>query len=265
VLQRPLRLLDGMMLAPKRVPPIALAVLAQLLALSVCALAAWLAQSWNLPFSLGAALLLESLCAAAFSYLLRMPVWWLLMQALFVPAVVLSQNIHLAPAWYLAGFIALVLVYWSTFTTQVPLYLSRRQVWRQVGAQLPERAGLRCIDLGSGLGGWVNYLARLRSDSHFKGIEAAPLPCLVGKLRTLLQSNAAIAWGDFWRHDLSTYDVVFAYLSPVPMPALWEKARREMRPGSLFISYRFAVPGVAPSAVIELQDIGRTQLYLWRL
>jgi len=49
------------------------------------------------------------------------------------------------------------------------------------------------------------------------------------------------------------------------MPALWEKVRREMRPGTLFISYRFAVPGVHPSAVVELQDLGRTQLYLWRL
>jgi hypothetical protein len=265
MLQRPFHLLDGVLLAPKRVPPIVLAVLAQLLALGLCSLLAWQAEAWGWPLSLGTALLLQSLCAVALSYVLRMPVWWLLMQALFVPAVVFSQSLHFAPAWYLAGFIALVLVYWSTFTTQVPLYLSRRQVWRQVGAQLPERAGLRCIDLGSGLGGWVNYLARLRRDSHFKGIEAAPLPCLVGKLRSLFQSNAAIAWGDFWRHDLSAYDVVFAYLSPVPMPDLWEKARREMRPGSLFISYRFAVPGVVPSAVIELHDLGRTQLYLWRL
>lgn len=250
---------------PKRVPPIALAILAQLLALSVCGLAVWLARSWSLAFSLGAALFFEALCAVAISYLLRMPVWWLLMQAVFVPAVVLSQGIQLAPGWYLAGFIGLVLVYWSTFTTQVPLYLSRRQVWRQVGAQLPDRPGLRCIDLGSGLGGWVHFLARLRRDSYFHGIEAAPLPCLLGKLRSLFQPNAAISWGDFWRRDLGAYDVVFAYLSPVPMPDLWAKAQREMRPGSLLISYRFAVPGVVPSAVIELDDLGRTQLYLWCL
>ena len=265
MIQRLLQPIDGLILAPQRVPPIVLAVLAQLLALSVCGLVIWLAQIAKFPMSFGTALLLESLCAVAFSYLLRMPVWWLLMQALFVPALVFGQSIHLAPGWYLAGFIGLVLVYWSTYTTQVPLYLSRRQVWRQVGAQLPDRPGLRCIDLGSGLGGWVNYLARLRGDSHFKGIEAAPLPCLIGKSRTLLQPNAAIAWGNFWRHDLGAYDVVFAYLSPVPMSDLWEKVRREMRPGSLFISYRFAVPGVPPSAVIELHDLGCTQLYLWRL
>jgi hypothetical protein len=253
------------MMPPKRLPPIALALLAQLLALGLCALLARLARTQGFEFSLGAALLLQSLCALGISHALRMPAWWLVMQALFVPALVAAQGLRFAPQWYLAGFVLLLLLFWSTYASQVPLYLSRRQVWRAVGAQLPQRNGLRCIDLGSGLGGWVHYLARLRRDSHFSGIESAPLPSWIGKLRTLGQANARIAWGDFWRHDLSAYDVVFAYLSPVPMPALWDKARREMRPGALFISYRFAVPGVAPSAVVELDDLGRTQLYLWRM
>ena len=261
----PLQSLEVIMPVAQRMPPIALAALAQLLALTVCGMAAWLAQAGSLPFSLGAALALQSLCAVVISYALRMRAWWLLMQALFVPALVLAQGLQLEPAWYLAGFVGLVLVYWSTYTTQVPLYLSRRQVWRAVQAQLPATSGLRCIDLGSGLGGWVRYLAQQRGDCDFKGIEAAPLPYWMARLRTCLQPNATIRWGNFWQHDLSAYDVVFAYLSPVPMPDLWDKVQREMRPGTLFISYRFAVPGATPSAVVELQDFGRTQLYLWRL
>lgn len=263
--QSPLQLVEGMLLTPKRVPPIALAVLAQLLALATCGLVAWLAQVRGIGIDLIAMLMVQSASAALFSYVLRMQSWWLLIQALFVPAVIVTLRLQLAPGWYLGGFVGLVLVYWSTFSTQVPLYVSRRQVWRAVLAQLPQDPGLRCIDLGSGLGGWVQYLARMRSDSHFSGIESAPLPCWMGKLRTLFQTNADVAWGDFWKHDLSTYDVVFAYLSPVPMPDLWDKVQREMRPGTLFISYRFCVPGVAPSAVVELNDLGRTQLYLWRL
>lgn len=263
--QPPLQPIEGMLLTPKRVPPIVLAALAQLLALVTSGLVAWLALALGGTLEPVAILLLQSASALLFSYVLRMQTWWLIMQALFVPTVIFALRLQLAPGWYLGGFVGLVLVYWSTFSTQVPLYVSRRQVWRAVLAQLPERPGLRCMDLGSGLGGWVQYLARMRSDSHFKGIEAAPLPCWMGKLRTLLQTNASVAWGDFWQHDLSTYDVVFAYLSPVPMPDLWDKVRREMRPGTLFISYRFCVPGVAPSAVVELNDLGRTQLYLWRL
>lgn len=262
---RPLPLLEAMPLAPRRMPPIVLAMLAQALALGVCGLLLWLAQGMGIAFTLGAALLLQSVCAVGISMTLRMPVWWLAIQALFLPALVLAHGLGFAPHWYLLGFVVLVLVFWSTYASQVPLYLSRRQVWHAVAAQLPQRAGLRCVDLGSGLGGWVRHLAQLRGDCHFTGIETAPLPAWIGKLRSLLQPNANIVWGNFWRQDLSAYDVVFAYLSPVPMPDLWDKARREMRPGALFISYRFAVPGVPPSAVVELNDLGRTQLYLWRM
>ena len=55
---RPLQRIDAMLLAPKRVPPIALALLAQLLALGLCGLALWLGQTLEFSFSLGAALLL---------------------------------------------------------------------------------------------------------------------------------------------------------------------------------------------------------------
>ncbi len=257
--------LESPLLWRKRVPPAALAGLAQLLALLVCGFLLWLPLQWGMRLNLAQALILESLCAVAISYSLRLPGWWLAIQALFVPALYGMWLLALAPAWYLAGFVLLASVYWSTYATQVPLYLSRRRVWQRVLEQLPTQPGLRFADLGSGVGGLVHYLARRRRDSCFSGIEAAPLPYWIGKLRALRQSNALLQWGNFWRTDLGNYDVVFAYLSPVPMPALWEKIRREMRPGTLFISYRFAVPGVVPHAVIEMRDLGRTQLYLWRV
>jgi len=57
---------------------------------------------------------------------------------------------------------------------------------------------------------------------------------------------------------------VYAFLSPVPMPDLWCKVRTEMRPGSLFVSNTFDVPGVAPDRVITLGN-GRRALLVWRL
>jgi hypothetical protein len=38
-----------------------------------------------------------------------------------------------------------------------------------------------------------------------------------------------------------------------------------MRPGTLFISYRFTIPGVMPSQVVEMNDLGQTELYVWRV
>jgi hypothetical protein len=59
--------------------------------------------------------------------------------------------------------------------------------------------------------------------------------------------------------------VVFAYLSPVPMAELWEKARREMKPGSSFISNTFAVPEFPPQQTVQVDDLHHSSLYIWRM
>jgi hypothetical protein len=90
----------------------------------------------------------------------------------------------------------------------------------------------------------------------------APLNWLVSRLR--LGGKAKIRLGSLWDEDLSAYEVVYAYLSPAPMAQLWEKAVREMRPGSLFISNTFAVPGVEPDETVELNDLSHARLLIWR-
>ena len=100
----------------------------------------------------------------------------------------------------------------------------------------------------------------------YHGIETAILPCWISKLRALLsRQDCQFEWESIWQHDLSGYDVVYAYLSPVPMPRLWEKARREMRPGSLFISNTFTVPSIEPDRCIRLDDFSSAVLYIWRM
>lgn len=259
----PLRLLE--MKQPHRMPPILVASLAQLLALGLTGLMFWSLDSLVWERDNLTLLFTQGVLAVVISYGLRMPSWWLVIQALFVPALVAVLTLSIAPTWFLGGFVLLALIYGRTYTTQVPLYLSRRPVWLAIQQLLPQSPGLRVLDLGSGLGGVVKHLADARPDSQVIGIESAPLPSWISKLRTLRRANAKMEWGDFWQTDLSGYDVVCAYLSPVPMPALWEKVQREMRPGTLFISYRFSIPGVMPSQVVAMNDFGQTELYVWRI
>lgn len=263
MIPRPLPSLE--MAQPRRMPPIFLAALAQLLAIMLTGLFMLSLRLLGLEIGIVPLLLTQSVLAVAVSFLMRMPIWWLAIQAVFIPALSSVLTLSIAPAWFLGGFVLLVLVYGSTYTTQVPLYLSRRRVWLAIQHQLPQAPGLRVLDLGSGLGGLVHYLAGARSDSHVIGIESAPLPCWISKLWMMGRPNAHIEWGDFWHTDLGGYDVVCAYLSPVPMPALWQKVKREMRPGTLFISYRFTIPGVMPAQVVEMNDLGQTELYVWRV
>lgn len=217
--------------------------------------------------------LLCGLFAAVFSYLAGLERWWLPIQLLFVPALVLMLALNIPPGFYLAAFLLLLAVYWSVFRTQVPLYLSSDKVWHALEDVLPDaRTGFRFVDLGSGLGGVLTHLASVRPDGHYSGVESAPLPFLWSWLRIKLGGyrNCRVHWGSIWDDclgagDLAQYDVVFAYLSPVPMERLWNKARAEMRAGTVFVSSTFAVPEQSPFKTLQVDDLHRSKLLIWRM
>lgn len=207
--------------------------------------------------------LTEGAIAWAVSRWLGLPPWWQLINLVFFPLVWAAGRAELSPLWYLAAFAALALTSLGSVRTRVPLYLSSAQAMKGLAARLPHRPGLRIVDLGSGLGDPLAQLSRLRPDLQLHGVEAAPLSWLISRLR--LGRAARVRLGSLWDEDLSDYDVVYAYLSPAPMARLWDKARREMRPGSLLVSNSFEIPGVPPDEVLELDDFSHSRLLLWRM
>jgi hypothetical protein len=193
----------------------------------------------------------------------RLARWWRLIQFLFPLAVLGATRLALAPGVFLAGFVLLLLVFRSTYRTQVPYYPSGRKVWDAVAGLLPQERPVAAIDVGSGMGGLVLDLARRRPDSRFTGIELAPLPWLASRVRARLAgSHARFILGDYEGIDFGQYDLVFAYLSPAAMDALWRKASADMRPGSLLVSYEFAIAGREPDRIV-LPTPGQTRLYIW--
>ena len=110
-------------------------------------------------------------------------------------------------------------------------------------------------------------LARQRPDGHFTGIESAPLPFALAWLRLRFAglANVKLLFGNYRSHGLGEYDVVYAFLSPVPMPDLFDQAKQEMKSGSLLISNTFDVPGHPADEAVEVADRRQTSLYLWRL
>ncbi len=239
-----------------RVPAIQ-ALLVQAGALLPCAALAVAADAVGAGLTLLQAALLQGLLAAALSWKLGLARWWLPIQLFFPLALLAGLALHLPP--WLAGVAFLILLgwYWSTYRTQVPYYPSNPAVWRAVLAELPQGGALRMIDIGSGLGGFTLHLAAARPESDVAGIELAPLPWLVSRLRASLSgSRARFLRGDYERLNFAEYDLVFAYLSPAAMPALWRKAQREMRPGSLLASYEFEIPATSGVKTIHTTESG---------
>ncbi|WP_068830280.1 class I SAM-dependent methyltransferase [Pseudomonas sp. BMS12] len=247
--------------------PALLALFAQILAVLAIALALWgLAGLGSWRPTLWQAAMAQGVLAATLGQWLGLKRWWLLLNLLFMPALLAVQARQWPAWWFLAAFLVLLLVNWNSFREQVPLYLSgartRQQLSRRL-AQLPNN--FTFVDLGCGLGGTLVQLARDYPAARLVGVETAPLVFVLAWLRCLLYGNCQVRYRSLWREDLAAYDAVYCFLSPAPMAELWAKVRREMRPGSLLISNSFEVPGVAAQEVIELNDWRGSRLLLWRL
>jgi hypothetical protein len=237
----------------------------------------YLMASLRLPVDYWGVAMAQGVVAALLTWRLGLAVWWRWIQLLFAPAVLATSALQLPPWLFLLVFLVLLGLYWSTFRTQVPYYPSTPAVWDAVRQALererplagaPERP-LRLIDIGSGLGGLVLYLARARPDAECVGIELAPLPWLASWLRARLagggggaRNRATFLLGDYDKLDFAAFDMVFAYLSPAAMDALWRKAAAEMAPGAMLISYEFAIDARAPDRTIHATENGPA-LYIW--
>jgi len=187
--------------------------------------------------------------------------WWQLIHLLFTPLAIWVASLNVDPGWFLLAFILLMLVFRSAATGQIPLYFSGGGATSALAELIRERQARQVADLGAGIGSAIVPLARALPEVRFVGIENSPLPWLVGWCRTRGLRNVEWRWGSLWAGSLAPFDLVYAFLSPAPMPALWDKARGEMRAGSLLVSNSFPVPDVEP---VWRAQAGTRELYGYR-
>lgn len=190
--------------------------------------------------------------------------WGWVHLAIIVMLVALQQG-WIVGWMFPVGFMLLLSLYWNTAKERVPLYLTNRKT-HQALSELAERHSPHSfIDLGCGFNGAALYLSKHHPPLACNGAESAPLPFVISWLRSVCsgRKNIAAQYKNIWDVDLSHYDMVYCFLSPVPMPRLYDKARAEMRPGSIFISNSFIVPDHPADEIIHVQDGRKTLLYVW--
>ncbi|WP_420724121.1 hypothetical protein [Hwanghaeella sp. LZ110] len=214
-------------------------------------------------------LVIAGTVAGGVAYSLRATLIWCVFLALLPILLVGALNLQL-PFWVpLLVLAALFLAMRNSFRERVPLYLSNQKTLDLLCGLIPKDTPVSMIDLGCGFAAVPVALARRNThpDSQFIGVENAPLPYLVAKIRAWRTGDTRIQiqWQSLWAVDLGRYDLVYAFLSPHPMPRLFEKAQKEMRSGAQFISNSFSVPNHLPDQTIPI-GVGRaTELLIWTM
>lgn len=246
-----------------RLPPVVVACAAHLLAFLLASIVDAVSP-WQEGGAVGFALT-QAAFACALGVRLGLPAWWVPINLAFLPAAVLLSHVTLSPWAHLAVFLVLASIYRTTARSRVPLFLSSGEACEALAALLPDKAGTRVLDIGCGVGTVLIGLARARPDIVLHGSELALVPALIAKVRTRLLDRCTVRREDFWNTSLEHHDVVYAFLSPAVMAEVWRKVRREMKPGSLFVSNSFDVPGVQPERIVRLSGRHSSALLVWRV
>lgn len=191
-----------------------------------------------------------------------LPHWWRWINAGFVPLAGLALQFDW-PAWvWLAAFVGVLLIFWRTDSSRVPLYLTNLKTAQALSTQINGPIGV-FYDLGCGDARLLRILAKAHPDTQFVGYEHAPLTWLWARLCSLPIQNVTVHLGSFWHVDLREADVVYAFLSPAPMARLWRKACSEMGDRAQLISNSFPVPGVRPQHEVSVEDRRQTHLFCY--
>jgi hypothetical protein len=226
-------------------------------------MSAWICITTSGSYTFG--WLYQGLLATTLAFVFKSKSWWRYIHFFFPAAIGICSEYPIPNEFYLLFFLLSLSVFWTTCTSQVPFYPSSPAIWQQVADLLPENTPCKIIDIGSGIGGLCLSVAKHKPESIVTGIEIAPLPWLISVIRSKYHPHRTkFLLGSYYQLNFATYDIVFAYLSPAAMPAIWEKAKNEMRESGLFISYEFAVPDVMPSQVFTPTK-NSPSTYLYRL
>ena len=108
------------------------------------------------------------------------------------------------------------------------------------------------VDIGSGDGKILIELAKRGMNAA--GYEINPILFHLSKInirRKKLERKIVVYKKNFWRVDLSSFDVVIVFGMPRIMGALEKKLQSELRPGSRVVCNHFPFPSWRPNKVDE--------------
>lgn len=199
------------------------------------------------------------------SCLFKLPAWWIVINTSFPIGVAIFYRWHISPSIYLALFLILLSIYWTTFISRVPYYPSTQDVWEKVSEQFPVDRKINVLEIGSGLGGFCRHLSKKYPLGTFLGLENAPVPWLLSIFLAKFQNvRCDFKRKDYQTVDFSKFDVIYAFLSPAVMDSLCMQAKKQLHAQAVIISYMFEWPSSESQNVRKIPLDNGEFLYQYR-
>ncbi len=124
-------------------------------------------------------------------------------------------------------------------------------------------------DLGSCRGGFAFRIQSVCPGLRVVGVDKSRVKIGLARLRNFFHKNKnapSFLKEDIFDTDVSKVDAVFMYLPRPLLPALEAKLQKELKPGSLAITYRVNFPTWQPIQVFEtdLQRRERNKIFVYQ-
>jgi SAM-dependent methyltransferase len=170
----------------------------------------------------------------------------------------------------LFGFLLLIILFLAVqfyniiFRSYAPFISTRRKVLQRIVEELKTADSCTIYELGCGDAGFLRLARQKFPGAKLIGIEYSILPYIIAQVQSSLSgSKIKFIKKNFFKVDFKDADIIYCFLNITSMARLEPKLKAECKPGALFISYHFTLPGHSPEKVLEMKN--KDKIYFYRL
>lgn len=161
--------------------------------------------------------------------------------------------------FFLSIFIATMVLGISPMPTSVAMQ-------KQLLKVLPENIEGDIIDLGSGFGSMLFFLAKKYPKARIIGYERSPFVYLASKTWVFCAQKKQIKvyFKSIYSADLSKASMVFCYLFPKAMEKLEARLKIDTNLGALIATHTFRIPNWKPYSQYVASNLYQDQIYFYK-
>ncbi len=142
----------------------------------------------------------------------------------------------------------------------------KKALLKMVDESIPKDLIGEVFELGSGFLTLARPLAIKFPKNQITAFETSTVPFIYSKVINYFfkQENLDVRKEDFFTVNLNQASLVVCYLYPKAMEKLGPKFEGELQDGTYVISNTFSIPGWTPIKKITVDDLYKTNIYLYR-